>query len=213
MQKRFSVTAYLSTPLVTGGGYMTLDALLAARLFDDLQNVEAAHAAVPIAHTGLLAHASGAIYESHSVDRVTFVAQLRAQHAINPDLIQKNKHGQLHRKFDTSLTNVMNNYTVITTPAVTWYAEGDLAEVRRLLEPVAFIGKRRAAGFGRVGRWGFDDADLDGITGYAGEPMRPVPIDMFTGNGGVVVDAAWKLPYWSVHNRAACYVPPGVIRA
>jgi hypothetical protein len=46
MQKPFSVTAHLSTPFVTGGGYMTLDGLLAARLFEELHDVEAAHAAV-----------------------------------------------------------------------------------------------------------------------------------------------------------------------
>ena len=33
------------------GGYATLDALLAALLFDRLEDVEAAHAAVPLANT------------------------------------------------------------------------------------------------------------------------------------------------------------------
>jgi hypothetical protein len=215
MQKQFSVTAYLSAPFVTGGGYMTLDGLLAARLFEELQDIEAAHAAVPIKRNAGLACASGAIYEPVSVDRIAFVAQLRAGHSLNPDLIKKNKRGTLHRDVnDTSLCNVMNAYKLITAPAITWYGEGDGDEVMRLLSGVEFIGKRRASGFGRVTRWEFADGDLDGITGYAGEPLRPVPVEMFSGDdGGPVVDAAWRLPYWSPVNRAACYVPTGAINA
>src|SRR5450830_1107386 len=143
MQKQFSVTAYLSAPFVTGGGYMTLDGLLAARLFEELQDVEASHAAVPIKRNAGLACASGAIYEPVSVDRIAFVAQLRAGHSLNPDLIKKNKRGALHRDVsDTSLCNVMNAYTLITAPAITWYGEGDGNEVMRLLSGVEFIGKR-----------------------------------------------------------------------
>ena len=42
----FCVTARLSSPFVTGGGYMTFDSLLASLLFDDIQDIDAAHAAV-----------------------------------------------------------------------------------------------------------------------------------------------------------------------
>ena len=45
---RIKVTAHLLAPVVTGGGYMTFDGLLAALLFDRLQDVDTAHAAVPI---------------------------------------------------------------------------------------------------------------------------------------------------------------------
>jgi hypothetical protein len=215
MQKPFSVTAYLSTPFVTGGGYMTLDGLLAARLFEELQDIEAAHAAVPIKVDAGLACASGAIYEPVSVDRVAFVAQLRPGHSLNPDLIKKNKHGALHRDVnDTAFCNVLNAYKQITAPTFTWYGVGECDEVERLLSGVEFIGKRRGSGFGRVSRWEFADGDLDGITGYAGEPLRPIPVGMFSGDeGGPVIDAAWRLPYWSPVNRAACYVPAGEINA
>ena len=40
--ERLMITAELQTPLITGGGYMTFDALLAGILFDQLQDVEAA---------------------------------------------------------------------------------------------------------------------------------------------------------------------------
>lgn len=205
--ERLRITATLLAPVVTGGGYMTLDGLLAALLFDELQDVEAAHAAIPIRATEGLYHASAAILEA-TRDRVTFIAALRPDHSIDPDLILKNRHGQLHRKFDTSLTNVLNTYTQLTAPNVTWYAEGDPDKIYRLLAPVQFIGKRRASGFGRVSHWHIEPDDLDGIEGPFGEPLRPVPIDMFKGDAThPIVDAAWRPAYWNPLHRTACYAP------
>lgn len=71
-----------------------------------------------------------------------------------------------------------------------------------------FIGKRRASGFGRVARWEFEQDELDGIEGPFGEPLRPVPRDLFSGDKSLpVVDAAWRPAYWRVEHRTACYVP------
>ena len=99
---RFRVTAHLRTPIIFGGGYATLDGLLGALLFDSLENVDAAHAAIPLANTEGLFHASAAIYEPVEVGRTTFVASLRAQHDLDPDLIQKNKAGTApHRAIST----------------------------------------------------------------------------------------------------------------
>ncbi|MGZ8257017.1 MAG: hypothetical protein ACXWTX_04520 [Gallionella sp.] len=205
--EKIKITAHLLAPIVTGGGYMTLDGLLAALLFDELQEVEAAHAAIPIQNTGGLFHASAGIMEAQR-DHISFIAALRPTHSIDPEFILKNKHGKLHRKFDTTLTNVMNSYTQLTAPSVTWYAEGDAAQIQRLLEPVQFIGKRRASGFGRVSRWQFEPDELDGIQGVLGEPLRPVPIAMFKGDTThPIVDAAWRPAYWNPHHRTACYAP------
>ena len=70
--KRFVVTAGLRTPLVRSAGYLTLDALLAAILFDKLQDVEAAHSAVPLRCSDGLFHASAAVLEP--VDKSRIVA-------------------------------------------------------------------------------------------------------------------------------------------
>ena len=187
---------------------MTLDGLLAALLFDQLHDVEAAHAAIPVMNKQGLFHASGAVMEPIDKGRITFIAALRQQHSIDPDLILKNKQGNLHRKFDSAFTNVLNTYRTITVPSITWYAEGDAYQIRSLLEPVQFIGKRRASGFGQVTSWDFEPDELDGITGPFGEPLRPVPQEMFAGDRSTpVVDAAWRPAYWCVEHRAACYVP------
>ena len=204
---RIKLTATMLSPIVTGGGYMTLDGLLGALLFDDLQDVEAAHAAIPIQCKDGLFSASAAIMEPIR-ERVTFIAALRPGHSIDPDLILKNKKGQLHRKFDTSLTNVLNTYAMLTAHTVTWYAEGDAGHIERLVSPVQFIGKRRVSGFGRVSRWQIEADELDGIEGPFGEPLRPVPIDMFTGDKShPKVDAAWRPAYWNPVYRTACFAP------
>ncbi len=207
--QRLQVTAHLASPLVTSGaGFMTLDGLLAALIFDATGSIERSHAEVPIVCTDALYHASGAVLEPIDTGRICFVAQLRPAHGIDPDLILKNKHGQLHRKFDTSLTNVMNTYPVITAPAVTWYCEGEPERIEALLRDAHFIGKRRASGFGSVSRWEVEPGELDGLTGYADEPLRPVPVDRYTGDRSAVIeDAAWRPAYWDPRNRAACFVP------
>lgn len=206
--ERIKVTAHLDAPVVTGGGYMTLDGLLGAVLFDQLHDVEAAHAAIPVQQTDGLFHASAAIVAPIERGRVAFIASLRPQHAIDPDHILKNKRGDLHRKFDTAFTNVMNSYRMLTAPTVTWYAQGDSAQIQRLLAPIQFIGKRRASGFGRVTRWMIEPDELDGIEGPFGEPLRPVPQHLFQGDRSLpLVDAAWRPAYWRVEHRAACYVP------
>ena len=206
--EKIKVTAHLTAPVVTGGGYMTLDGLLAALLFDELQDVDSAHAAIPVKHTNGLYHASAVVMEPIDRGRIAFIASLRPQHSIDPDHIAKNKRGELHRKFDTSLTNVMNSYQMLTVPTATWYVEGDAERIQQLLAPVQFIGKRRASGFGRVARWEFEQDELDGIEGPFGEPLRPVPRDLFSGDKSLpVVDAAWRPAYWRVEHRAACYVP------
>jgi len=70
-------------------------------------------------------------------------------HALDPDLLLKNKRGQIHKKIGLTRRRdfgaVMNNYTAFDAPDITWYAEGDGNAVERLLSSVQFIGKRRAA--------------------------------------------------------------------
>ena len=209
---RFAVTLRLASPLVTGGGYMTLDALLAAVLFDSGETVEAAHAKIPLKNTQGLWHGSAAVYETLEVGRQAFIANLRATHDLTPDLIAKNKHGQVHSKISllrrVQFGAVMNGYPYLVADTLTWYGEGDAAQVESLLRTVRFIGKRRASGFGEVSGVEMSPSDLDGVVGMLGDPLRPVPLGLFTGDKSAIRgDAAWKPAYWRPENRAICYLP------
>lgn len=202
------ITAALKSPIIVGASaYMTLDGILGAALFNRLQNVDEAHAAIPIKQTNGLFHASAIIAEPIDKGRASFIAGLYPTHSLDPDLILKNKHGKLHRSFDSSLTNVMNTYRQITALTATWYVVGDAEHIRDLLKTVEFIGKRRASGFGQVTSWDIEPADTDGLT-YESEPLRPIPVDHFSGDKSLpVVDAAWRPAYWDLRNRTACYAP------
>lgn len=208
------VTARLAAPIVFAGGYLTLDALLAAVLFERSGDVDAAHEAVPLARSGGLFHASAAILEPWDSRPVSFVANLRADHSLDPDLL-KRERGKVHRKIGRKARRdfgaVMNRYAAVAAPEAVWYAEGDAEAAERLLQGVGFIGKRRASGFGEVSRWSFAESDSDGIAGPFGEPLRPVPAEMFAGDTDALkVEAAWRPAYWSPENRAICYAPEPV---
>lgn len=212
---RFRVTARLAAPIVFAGGYLTLDALLAAVLFECAGDVDAAHESVPLARSGGLFHASAAILEPWDSRPISFVANLRAAHALDPDLLLKTKQGRVHRKMSAKRRQdfgaVMNSYAAIAAPEVAWFAEGDAEATERPLQGVGFIGKRRASGFGEVSGWSFEEDDSDGVTGPFGEPLRPVPAEMFAGDTSALkVEAAWRPAYWSPENRAICYAPEPV---
>ena len=211
--EKLKITAKMKTPFITGGGYMTFDALLAGILFDQLQDVEMAHSSVPIQCTDGLFHASAAFYESIDQSRIAFVANLRADHSISLDQIQKNKAGDgPHRKLGRTRTRefgaVMNSYDCHFAEQIEWYVDGNADEILKLIDPISFIGKRRASGFGEVDQWDIEKAELNGLTGILDEPLRPIPIEMFKGDpSSIKVDAAWRPAYWHPDNRAICFAP------
>jgi hypothetical protein len=210
---KLTITATLNTPVVSGGGYWTLDAILAAAIYDQCNDLEQAHSTVPLRNTHGLFHASAAIMEPIDSGRISFVANMRADHALDPDLIMKSKDGKrLHTSVGRTRRRdfgaVMNHYGMVTVPEVTWFAEGDGEAIQRLLKDVHFIGKRRASGFGEVTGWTVEPGELDGVVGVMGEPLRPVPLELFTGDpDSLKVDTAWKPAYWHPAHRAICYAP------
>jgi hypothetical protein len=210
--EKLTITAHMKTPFITGGGYMTFDALLAGILFDQLQDVEAAHSSVPIRCTDGLFHASAAMYEPLDQSRVAFVANMRAEHSLDADLFPRKKNGAIHKKIGRQRRRdfgmVMNSYDSVQVESLEWHVEGDNEEIFKLINPISFIGKRRASGFGEVDRWSIEPSELDGLTGFLDEPMRPIPIERFKGDTtSLKVDAAWRPAYWHPANRAICYAP------
>lgn len=212
---KIKITMSLGSPIVTNGGYMTLDALLAGLIFDQSGNVEKAHSEIPLANSRGLWHGSAAIVEKTDIGRIAFVANLRAMHDLNDDLIAKNKLGKVHAAIGLTRRRnygaVMNSYKLFTAPEITWYATGDAAKIESLLSGVEFIGKRRASGYGQVIGLRIEKGELDGVNGHFGEPLRPVPVELFSGEKAALrADAAWRPAYWHPANRSICFVPETV---
>lgn len=208
---KLRISLKLKSPLIHAGGYMTLDALLASVVFDQTADLYTAHSQLPLHHKEGLWFASAVIYESIEHSGFTFVANIQAHHWLDHHLVHKKPDGTLQfigtaRKQDFG--PVLNNYQMVTTDSVSWYAMGDADKIYRLLKDIEFIGKRRASGFGQVEGLTIEPDELDGVVGPLGEPLRPVPVDMFFGDtASIKADASWRPAYWDLANRAICYVP------
>jgi len=211
--EKLIITATLATPFVTGGGYMTFDAILAGTLFDQIGDVDEAHAAIPIRRTAGLYHASAARFEVLDYSAIDFVANLRANHSLDPSLIAKKSDGRtLHKaigmKRRRDFGAVMSTYSLVCADSISWFVEGDRSQIDSLISPIAFIGTRRASGFGEVSSWNIEEGTLDGLTGSNNEPLRPIPEVMFKGDKTTLrVDTGWKPAYWHPANRSICYAP------
>ncbi len=213
--EKLKISLKLETPVITNGGYMTLDALLAALIYEKAGDLESAHSEIPLFNSDGLWYGSAAIVEKIDTGKKGFVANLQAGHDLNLDLVAKNKLGNSHRAIGLTRRRdygaVFNSYKMFSASEITWYATGDREQIHLLLSEVEFIGKRRASGFGQVSNLKIEESDIDGVTGLFGEPLRPVPVEMFTGDKSAMrVDAAWRPAYWNPINRAICYVPAAI---
>jgi hypothetical protein len=206
----FLLRATLSTPIIQRG-YITLDALLMAVL----QKADVS-AFLHCEQDLYFASASWLVEEPASETgkkpSAAFVASMRPEHSPHwVDLIKPNsKRGDLTIGLarQREAGNVLNSYRTRSATSVEWYATGDANAVLNAVQHVPFIGKRRTSGYGEVLRWEIEPGDLDGIVGYAGEPLRPVPANRWTAGGDwVAQEAAWKAPYWDLRNRTKCFVP------
>lgn len=210
--EKLKISFRLQSPLITNGGYMTLDGLLAALIFEQSGDLEKAHANIPLKNTNGLWHGSAAFFEKIDTEKKGFVANLHAGHDLDLDLVLKNKNGNVHKAIGLTRRRdygaVLNSYRMYTATEITWYATGHREQIQSLLSEVEFIGKRRASGFGQVANLVIEDSDNDGVVGLFGEPLRPVPLEMFSGDkSSLRADAAWRPAYWHPMNRTVCYVP------
>lgn len=218
--EKFSLRAYVKTPVIKRG-QVTLDALLMAvrgcgDVSDLLQCVD-----------GLYFASAGMSDQSGLFQRASFVASMRPEHTpewrdvirpntktegLPPDALQtpgaRLNDIMIGVARQRTAGNVLSAYTAHVTAFIEWHAVGHLHQVFEVLQDVPFIGKKRTAGYGEVTHWELGDSDLDGIVGYLGEPLRPVPVDRWEHGGDwIPLEAAWKAPYWEVRNRTKCYVP------
>jgi hypothetical protein len=70
----------MASLVVTGGSYMTLDALLAASLFNEHGDLERAHSEIPLQCTEGLWYASATMYAKQDAGRFAFVANPSTKH-------------------------------------------------------------------------------------------------------------------------------------
>lgn len=148
-------------------------------------------------------HASAAVTEPMSRSRRAIVQGMRPDVELLPWL-KKNASGKVHTRFSNMPDNILNTYRSMDVDAVTWYCEGDPDLIRPLLNALPMIGKKRST---EVTHWSVEGGELDGVTGYADEPLRPVPVWLWTGaRTHTIADVCWRPAYWDPRHKAPCYV-------
>ena len=204
-------------------GYLTLDALLMAELVtgdvshllqldDGLYRASAAFLVDPL----------------DQKQKASFVASMRPEHhpelreLIAPNTHTPNAPPLLHthrvrgkvndvvigRAKRREAGNILNQYAAHVATAIEWYATGHPDQVLSVVSGIAFIGKKRSAGYGEVGVWQVLPGTLDGLSDELGEPLRPVPVDRWPLDTTLIAsEAAWRAPYWDIRNRTKCYTP------
>lgn len=99
-----------------------------------------------------------------------------------------------------------------TMYAYTWtfYANGNIAEVRRLLTThISAIGKKCSQGFGAIRNIAVEPSEHDWSVLRDGIPMRPIPVSVNCKSidCDVKMFFAFRPPYWHRVNMTECYMP------
>lgn len=214
----FLASVRLSSPVILDAQFaVTLDALLAARLFElgEIQSIEE----LPILDSGGLLHAScGQLQELVDLDvEVSFtrgvsLCMLRDEPF---RLTTKSTKIEKNRAYRPSL----DSYRCVSAGSIRWYGVGDVTGVRSALDRVIGIGKKIRQGFGAVVPGSCevlevdDDRSIFRRSARAGQfdACRPVPLDRWNALGlgpprrsGFTT---WRPPYWSPASRTLCALP------
>lgn len=97
-----------------------------------------------------------------------------------------------------------------STEEIVFYANGNKAEIERLLDYIPSIGKKRTQGYGNVRKWQVEQSDHDWSIVRDGVPMRPIPISEaapFNLKCDVEMLFAVRPPYWHRSNLTKAFMP------
>lgn len=222
----FVVSVGLKTPVIlTPRSYLTLDAVLAALLFAETADIEAAHRDIPLQRTGPVWHGSAALVDSvlRRSDLAAFKRGISAQEEMWAPAYQtgtgRNRAVPVRKRIDTQREKYkteLDQYTAIVASTITWTGCGQIDAVQRLLGDLRHVGKKGRQGWGQVERIEVeqtdDDLSLVCRHGDAVLPMRPIPVALWESLGHssanlLQIDTQIAPPYFDQSSRTRCVVP------
>lgn len=224
-EKRFVMRAFLDTPVILDRGFLTLDALLAAMIFRQTEDLARALTEIPLKRTGATWHGSAGFFEPGARMNACFARTL------SPSDLESGMWQPMKGKYPLYVDQSRNDhphqwrlmndkYDAVASASVTWFGCGDAARVRELVigaDPgalnLAGVGKKVPQGYGRVSNIEIMESDAmpdRSMMLKDGSPARPVPIDEWKAAGGgddvrIRLDT-YEPPYYS-SNAATCAVP------
>lgn len=97
-------------------------------------------------------------------------------------------------------------------PEIVFYAVGDKAEIERLLQNIAYLGKKSSQGCGEVPEWIVEVIDEDMSIFNNGRLMRIVPVLAYVSNeyevtDNMIVEECAVIPPAYRQEKTGCFVP------
>ena len=207
----FKIHLTLRTPAILHS-LLSLDAVLAAAIFRETGDVEAAHTKIPLANTKGVWHGSCVqLGRGHVVD-IGYKSGFRGRDWDPALFTDQRRNGRVRVKVGGG------PYMPSIDTYRGWAGEvgfagfGDLAEVKRLLEALPGIGRKARHGHGEIASLEVERLDQDCSVAREGAAQRPVPIDLCKPFGIDLNERTprdrvrWAPPYWS-GEAVECAVP------
>ena len=226
----FTVSAVLDTPvIVSPRSMLTLDALLAALIYERTQDAEIAMRSVPLTMTHGILHGSGAFLKGEvrpaSRGVGVFKGGLQPREASEPRFVWPSRKLKGRRQYTAlnpkagAYRNTLDIYEPLCAERVVWFGQGDLAAVGEFLSELTHVGRKTRQGFGRLvpGSLTVEPYDADRSIVWPIEdrpvPMRPVDIEawraMGFGTEGLRIEPATdRMPYFDATGQRLCVLPP-----
>ena len=187
MSRHFLIRLPLTTPVILTHR-TTLDAILAAQLFDETQDLDYATTRIPLEREhGIWCGSAVFLEKPVLVDEIVVGSSVRAL-SLDPALIRPKGTGR-YVAIDPRGGDFRNRQSFMhahATPAAYFMGRGDLDEVRRLMRTMTGMGKRRNSGYGQIDMAAAEFRLLDYPRAQGtlmltdGTPSRPVPVDIWT---------------------------------
>lgn len=226
----FTVSVAPATPIIVSPRSMlTLDAVLAALIYERIQDAQRAMRAVPLAETLSILHGSAAFLkgEVRPAPRGVgvFKGGLQPREVSEPRFVWPSRRRGGHRQYTAinpkagAYRNTLDVYETLEADRIVWFGRGDIAAVGELLSELTHVGRKARQGFGRLipGSLEVESYDVDRSIAWPIEdrpvPMRPVDIDawqaMGFGTEGLRIEPATaRMPYFDAASQRLCVLPP-----
>jgi hypothetical protein len=196
------ITIEMKAPLILGDFPVTFDSVLAGLLaeseglaIDQISDIK--EIALPLKKTDDYYHASIMFWDKEEVFTSNIHKTFPSERMGDAQAQKVDLSRGANRNFDVLLT-------CLTTPYVYFYANGDAAEISKILKNLYRIGPKKT-GWGRVGDIQVKEIPEDkSLYLRPGVPARPIPVKEPT---GFTVICGYKPPYWLHENKALCTMP------
>lgn len=204
------ITAFLTSPYVSTD-YIFFDALISSAVWQDRMGDSAFnipenktdifHIPLPLKRIGTKEpfYAASIGFPKHAVEGT---ARWRKQTDIESKKKIRIGSGE-YKRYDMPMP-----YT--SAEEIVFYANGNRAEIERLLQYIPGIGKKRTQGYGNVRSWLVESSEHDWSIVRDGVPMRPIPVSeaaQFNLICDVEMLFAVRSPYWHRSNLTKAFMP------